>query len=89
MSSSVGRYMAYSPSPSSSTTAPHSPHFSGIRSATTALVEQEKYLSELLAERQKLNPFMPILPNCCRLLNQGQFPTTLANFILLRGAVFA
>ncbi|KAI3939391.1 hypothetical protein MKW98_022259 [Papaver atlanticum] len=70
MSSSVGRYMAYSPSPSSSTTAPHSPHFSGIRSATTALVEQEKYLSELLAERQKLNPFMPILPNCCRLLNQ-------------------
>ncbi|XP_057983624.1 KH domain-containing protein At5g56140 [Malania oleifera] len=60
-------YMAYSPSPS---TAPHSPHIPGLRSATTALVEQEKYLSELLAERHKLSPFMPVLPNCYRLLNQ-------------------
>ncbi|WOL17194.1 KH domain-containing protein [Canna indica] len=63
-----GRYMAYSPSPS---TAPHSPHIPGIRSATSSvLAEQEKYLSELLAERHKLNPFLPVLPNCYRLLNQ-------------------
>ncbi|RZS06108.1 hypothetical protein BHM03_00036710 [Ensete ventricosum] len=34
-----GRYMAYSPSPS---TAPHSPHIPGIRSALGALAEQEK-----------------------------------------------
>ncbi|KAK3008195.1 hypothetical protein RJ639_015365 [Escallonia herrerae] len=63
---SSGRYMAFSPSPS----APHSPHIGGIRSATTAIVEQEKYLSELLAERHKLSPFMPVLPHCFRLLNQ-------------------
>ncbi|THU72180.1 hypothetical protein C4D60_Mb04t09390 [Musa balbisiana] len=62
-----GRYMAYSPSPS---TAPHSPHIPGIRSALGALAEQEKYLSELLAERHKLSPFMPVLPHCYRLLNQ-------------------
>lgn len=62
-----GRYMAYSPSPS---TTPHSPHIAGLRSASTALAEQEKYLAELLAERQKIGPFMPILPNCYRLLNQ-------------------
>ncbi|XP_059662324.1 KH domain-containing protein At5g56140-like [Cornus florida] len=64
---SSGRYMAYSPSPS---TAPHSPHIGGLRSATTAIVEQEKYLSELVAERHKLSPFMPVLPHCYRLLNQ-------------------
>ncbi|KAG4150301.1 hypothetical protein ERO13_D05G387800v2 [Gossypium hirsutum] len=67
-----GRYMAYSPSPS----APHSPHLSGLRSvaaaaaSSAALHDQEKYLSELLAERQKLSPFMPVLPNTYRLLNQ-------------------
>ncbi|KDP36322.1 hypothetical protein JCGZ_09537 [Jatropha curcas] len=61
-----GRYMAYSPSPS----APHSPHLSGLRSASSAIVEQEKYLSELLAERHKLSPFMPVLPHTYRLLNQ-------------------
>lgn len=32
-----------------------------------------RYLSELLAERNKLNPFMAVLPNCYRLLNQGEF----------------
>ncbi|WOK95425.1 KH domain-containing protein [Canna indica] len=62
-----GRYMAYSPSPS---TAPHSPHISGIRSATSALAEKEKYLSELLAERHKLSPFMAVLPHSYRLMNQ-------------------
>ncbi|XWS09575.1 hypothetical protein CRYUN_Cryun39dG0001800 [Craigia yunnanensis] len=66
-----GRYMAYSPSPS----APHSPHLSGLRSAaaavsSAALLDQEKYLSELLAERHKLSPFVPVLPHIYRLLNQ-------------------
>ncbi|POO02908.1 STAR protein, homodimerization region [Trema orientale] len=71
MASSTGRYMAYSPSPSS-------PHLSGFRSAPSStssasaalVVEQEKYLSELLAERHKLGPFVAVLPHCCRLLNQ-------------------
>lgn len=31
-----------------------------------------RYLSELLAERQKLSPFMPVLPHTYRLLNQGE-----------------
>ncbi|KAJ3694714.1 hypothetical protein LUZ60_000091 [Juncus effusus] len=61
---SSGRYMAYSPSPS---TTPHSPHFPGLRAP---LSDQEKYLTELLAERQKLSPFLPILPHCYRLINQ-------------------
>ncbi|CAL5335468.1 unnamed protein product [Camellia sinensis] len=52
--------MAYSPSPS----APPSPHLGG------ALREQQKYLSELLAERHKLGPFTPVLPHSYRLLNQ-------------------
>ncbi|KAE8678048.1 KH domain-containing protein [Hibiscus syriacus] len=71
MTSSVGgggRYMAFSPSPS----VPHSPHLSGLRSAATAaaLLDQEKYLSELLEERYKLTPFMSVIPHTCRLLNQ-------------------
>ncbi|XP_010252937.1 PREDICTED: KH domain-containing protein At5g56140-like isoform X2 [Nelumbo nucifera] len=79
---SSGRYMAYSPSPS---TAPHSPHVSGIRSATNALVEQDKYLSELLAERQKLSPFLSVLPHSYRLLNQEilRVTTLLGNASLL------
>lgn len=32
-----------------------------------------RYLSELLAERQNLGPFMQVLPNCSRLLNQGEY----------------
>ncbi|KAJ8765131.1 hypothetical protein K2173_010619 [Erythroxylum novogranatense] len=69
---SAARYMAYSPSPSAS----HSPHLSGLRSSSSSssssalVVEQEKYISELLAERNKLNPFMPILPHTYRLLSQ-------------------
>ncbi|XP_051125071.1 KH domain-containing protein At5g56140-like [Andrographis paniculata] len=69
---SSGRFMAYSPSPS----APHSPHITAggsIRSAAS-LLEQEnpidRYLAELLAERNNLNPFLGVLPNSCRLLNQ-------------------
>lgn len=32
-----------------------------------------QYLSELLAEHQKLGPFLQVLPICSRLLNQGLF----------------
>lgn len=58
--------MAYSLSPS----APHSPHLPSLRSASSAILDQEKYLSELLAERHKISPFLPVLPNTYRLLNQ-------------------
>ena len=30
-----------------------------------------RFLTELLLERQKLGPFIQVLPNCSRLLNQG------------------
>ena len=30
-----------------------------------------RYLGELLGERHKLGPFVQILPNCIRLINQG------------------
>lgn len=30
-----------------------------------------RYLTELLGERQKIGPFMAVLPHCYRLLNQG------------------
>ena len=30
-----------------------------------------QYLTELLTERQKLGPFVQVLPICSRLLNQG------------------
>ena len=30
-----------------------------------------RYLAELLQERQKLAPFLQVMPHCCRLLNQG------------------
>ncbi|XP_076884701.1 KH domain-containing protein At5g56140-like [Bidens hawaiensis] len=78
---SSGRYMAYSPSPS----APHSPHITGLRSATNAIAEQEKYLSDLLAERNKLSPFVPVLQQCYRLLNQEilRVSTLLGNASLL------
>ena len=32
----------------------------------------DRYLSELLAERHKLTPFLPVLPHAFRLLNQGE-----------------
>ncbi|RYQ87011.1 hypothetical protein Ahy_B09g094507 isoform B [Arachis hypogaea] len=58
-SSGAGRYMAFPPSPSPSPSAPHSPHISGLRSpASSALLEHDKYLTELLGERHKISPFM-------------------------------
>ncbi|CAL5392357.1 unnamed protein product [Camellia sinensis] len=41
-----------------------------MSSGSGALREQQKYLSELLAERHKLGPFTPVLPHSYRLLNQ-------------------
>ncbi|KAL9271863.1 KH domain-containing protein [Drosera capensis] len=75
---SSGRYMAYSPSPS---TAPQSPHIlpalrSASSSSASALSDEEKYIAELFAERQKLSPFQNVLPNCWRLLNQEIFRVT-------------
>jgi protein quaking len=62
-----GRYMAYSPSPS---TTPHSPRISGLRAPSVGVADQEKYLAELLVERHKLSPFIPVIPHGIRLLNQ-------------------
>lgn len=58
------RYMNFSPS------ATHSPQLAGMRSSSVALADHEKYLTELLAERQKLGPFVQVLPMCYRLLGQ-------------------
>ncbi|XP_042005357.1 KH domain-containing protein At5g56140-like isoform X1 [Salvia splendens] len=33
-------------------------------------LQLKRYLTDLLAERNKLNPFMAVLPNCYRMLNQ-------------------
>ncbi|XP_047330725.1 KH domain-containing protein At2g38610-like [Impatiens glandulifera] len=50
-------------------------NFSPARAAspqirTTPDVENNQYLTELLAEHQKIAPFMQVLPICSRLLNQ-------------------
>eukprot|EP00252_Welwitschia_mirabilis_P027742 TRINITY_DN960_c0_g1_i5.p1 TRINITY_DN960_c0_g1~~TRINITY_DN960_c0_g1_i5.p1 ORF type:complete len:283 (+),score=41.12 TRINITY_DN960_c0_g1_i5:227-1075(+) len=54
------RYMNFSPSTS------HSP----LRNVSMAMTDQDKYLAELLSERQNISPFIQVLPHCCRLLNQ-------------------
>ncbi|KAF9589474.1 hypothetical protein IFM89_024236 [Coptis chinensis] len=79
--SSGGRYMPYSPSPSNTATQ----NLSAFRSTAAALVEQDNYLAELLAERQKISPFMPVLPISFRLLNQEilRVTTLLGNASLL------
>lgn len=64
---SGGRYLQYSPA----ARAP-SPQMGGMRTASMPADHDtsSRYLTELLAERQKLSPFMQVLPNCSRLLNQ-------------------
>lgn len=42
------------------------------------LCENGRYLAELLSERQKLGPFVQVLPHCSRLLNQGGFARSLS-----------
>lgn len=37
---------------------------------SSSISDRERYLADLLAERQKLGPFIQILPVCSRLLNQ-------------------
>lgn len=54
-----GSYFQYSP------TGIHGP-----LQRSSSLTDRERYLAELLGERQKLGPFMQILPICSRLLNQ-------------------
>ncbi|CAN0880042.1 KH domain-containing protein At2g38610 [Linum grandiflorum] len=56
----------------------YNPNFSPARAAspqirTTPDVDSSQYLSDLLAEHQKLGPFMQVLPICSRLLNQEIF----------------
>ncbi|XP_038905002.1 KH domain-containing protein At3g08620-like isoform X1 [Benincasa hispida] len=52
----------------------YNPNFSPARAASPQIRSSgdadSQYLSELLAEHQKLGPFMQILPICSRLLNQ-------------------
>lgn len=43
-----------------------------IGGAILAWLISSQYLAELLAEHQKLGPFMQVLPICSRLLNQGE-----------------
>ncbi|KAL6877199.1 hypothetical protein ACP4OV_012870 [Aristida adscensionis] len=52
-------------SPSGVHSSPH--HHSPMRSSAS---DRERYLAELLAERQKLAPLMQVLPFCTRLLHQ-------------------
>ncbi|XP_065852694.1 KH domain-containing protein At2g38610-like isoform X2 [Euphorbia lathyris] len=55
----------------------YNPNFSPARAASPQIRStpdvDSQYLSELLAEHQKLGPFMQVLPICCRLLNQEIF----------------
>ncbi|KAG6520357.1 hypothetical protein ZIOFF_017406 [Zingiber officinale] len=59
-------YFHYSPSGVHSSPSPHHP-----MRPSAATSDRERYLAELLAERQKLGPFLQVLPFCYRLLNQG------------------
>ncbi|XP_039122382.1 KH domain-containing protein At1g09660/At1g09670-like isoform X2 [Dioscorea cayenensis subsp. rotundata] len=61
-----GTYFQYSPSGIQSS--PH--HSPSIRPSSASSLDRERYLSELLAEKQKLGPFLQVLPFCSRLLNQ-------------------
>ncbi|KAM0842450.1 hypothetical protein ACQ4PT_058347 [Festuca glaucescens] len=56
-------FFQYSPSGVHSSPRQHNP----MRSSAS---ERDRYIAELLAERQKLVPFLQVLPFCNRLLNQ-------------------
>ncbi|CAN1143706.1 KH domain-containing protein At1g09660/At1g09670 [Linum perenne] len=45
-------------------------HHASPHRATSFPSDRERYLAELLAEREKLGPFIQVLPYCSRLLNQ-------------------
>ncbi|THF96280.1 hypothetical protein TEA_018178 [Camellia sinensis var. sinensis] len=57
-----GSYFQYSP-----TTGIHG----SLHRSSSLPLDHERYLKELLAERQKLGPFIQVIPVCGRLLNQG------------------
>ncbi|KAJ0011328.1 hypothetical protein Pint_33107 [Pistacia integerrima] len=57
-----GSYFQYPPS---------GVHASPHRPSSSLPLDRERYLGELLAERQKLVPFMQVLPLCTRLLSQA------------------
>ncbi|CAK9184834.1 unnamed protein product [Ilex paraguariensis] len=53
----------------------YNPNFSPARAVSPQIrntpdIDSGQYLSELLAEHQKLGPFVQVLPICSRLLNQ-------------------
>lgn len=54
-----------------------SPHHT-IRPSSASSFDRERYLAELLAERQKLGPFAQVLPFCSRLLNQEILRTSMS-----------
>ncbi|KAF5951948.1 hypothetical protein HYC85_009892 [Camellia sinensis] len=56
-----GSYFQYSP-----TTGIHG----SLHRSSSLPLDHERYLKELLAERQKLGPFIQVIPVCGRLLNQ-------------------
>ncbi|XP_024540332.1 KH domain-containing protein At5g56140 isoform X1 [Selaginella moellendorffii] len=61
-------YMHYSPS--SASTGSLSPQIGGLGRSPNALLEHDKYFTELLMEQESLRPFMMVLPHCSFLLNQ-------------------
>ncbi|KAF9608519.1 hypothetical protein IFM89_009885 [Coptis chinensis] len=70
-----GSYFQYSPSGLHGRASPHNTNNNSInnRPPSSPSLDRDsngRYLAELLAERQKLAPFMQILPLCTRLLNQ-------------------
>ncbi|CAK9321965.1 unnamed protein product [Citrullus colocynthis] len=46
------------------------PSFCKVYATPSIPLDRERYLAELLSERQKLGPFVQVLPHCSRLLNQ-------------------
>ncbi|KAH7866863.1 hypothetical protein Vadar_026015 [Vaccinium darrowii] len=56
-----GSYFQYSP---------RGVHHGSLQRSSSLPLDHERYLAELYMERQKLGPFMQILPICSRLINQ-------------------
>ncbi|KAF3588216.1 hypothetical protein F2Q69_00032172 [Brassica cretica] len=68
----------------------YNPSYSPSRAASpqirTSSDVDSQYLSQLLAEHQKLGPFMQVLPICSRLLNQGL--TLLSHSFFTRSTIY-
>jgi hypothetical protein len=63
---------ASSSSKDCSSPGPHLRLIGADAAVLSCLIIGSQYLAELLAEHQKLGPFMQVLPTCSRLLNQGE-----------------